>query len=135
MRTDNGECSTRHLLSGSCIGKEHVLIYPSANGKNFLLVLFLVEAGSECQAHEGQGRGLQVIGITQNRDHVRMLCKDFKLAVGAILDRSKVSILNLKPTGAHDVLPQNELLEKRCVGTEDVGKCFPLNASINLRLC
>jgi hypothetical protein len=49
-----------------------------------------------------------------------MFSQHFKLAVGTVLDAAKVAILDLEPTGAHNVLPENKLLKEGSVAAKDV---------------
>jgi hypothetical protein len=44
--------------------------------------------------------------------------------VRGVFDASKIGVYNLEPARAHNVLPQDELLEQGGVRAKDVGKGF-----------
>ena len=120
MRSDGRESPAWHLLCWCGVAEENFVVDSCTDGKDLLLVLLGIESCPKSDAHQSQGRSIQIIGVADRRDHVRVLCENLKFAVGSILDGTEVGVLDLEPAGAHDILPENKLFEEGCVGTKYV---------------
>ena len=109
--TDDCERPAGKLICWCSVTEEYFFVDSRADSEDLLLVLLGIEGGTESERHKCQWRRIQVVRFSQAGDHVRVLGQDLEFAMGRILDRAKVRIVNLEPAGSHDVLPKDKLLE------------------------